>query len=112
MRTFTNTCAQGDVFFRRIEALPAGAIKAEPERGKNIITHSETGHHHLMDAATTTLYRLPDDIMKCLLVVSEPTPLEHMRPHDTHEPIMFEPGIYEVRRQREYSPEGWRRVED
>jgi len=65
-----------------------------------------------MDAATTTLYRLPDDIMKCLLVVSKPTPLEHMRPHDTHEAIMFEPGIYEVRRQREYSPEGWRRVED
>jgi hypothetical protein len=29
-----------------------------------------------------------------------------------HEPIMFGVGIYEVRRQREYTPEGFRRVED
>jgi hypothetical protein len=28
------------------------------------------------------------------------------------ESIMFEPGVYEVRRQREYVPEGFRRVED
>lgn len=38
--------------------------------------------------------------------------IEQKRPYDTHAPIMFEPGIYEVRRQREYTPEGFRRVED
>ena len=31
---------------------------------------------------------------------------------DTHEPIMLDDGIYRLRRQREYTPEGYRRVED
>ena len=38
--------------------------------------------------------------------------LEHLREFDKHEPILFEPGVYHVRRQREYTPEGFRRVED
>jgi hypothetical protein len=50
--------------------------------------------------------------MDCLLVVEQPTALEHLREHDTHEPIMFNKGIYHVRRQQEYTPEGLRRVED
>ena len=112
MKTFANTCAQGDIFIRKIDALPKGAIRVEPEKGQNVIAHSETGHDHLMDAATTTLYRLPDSIMECLLVVDQPTPLRHLREFDTHQPIMFEPGTYHVRRQREYTPEGFRRVED
>jgi hypothetical protein len=83
-----------------------------PEHGKVVVAHSETGHNHVMDAATVTMYRLPDSIMDCLLVVNEPTKLEHLREFDTHEPILFEPGVYHVRRQREYTPDGFRRVED
>jgi hypothetical protein len=112
MKTFQNFCAQGDIYIRRVEALPANAEQVKPEGGRVIVTHSETGHHHVMDAATVTMYRLPDSIMDCLLVVNEPTKLEHLRAHDTHEPIMFGEGTYHVRRQREYTPEGFRRVED
>lgn len=112
MRTFTNVCAQGDIYITRIAALPANSQRVEPESGKCIVTHSETGHHHVMDADTVTMYRLPDSIMGCLLVVEQPTALEHLREFDTHEPILFEPGVYHVRRQREYTPEGFRRVED
>ena len=50
--------------------------------------------------------------MDIFLAVEEGDVLEHLRPHDTHEPIAFGPGIYHVRRQREYVPEGFRRVED
>jgi hypothetical protein len=50
--------------------------------------------------------------MDCLLVVNDPVALEHLRDHDTHEPILFEKGTYHVRRQREYTPEGFRKVED
>lgn len=32
--------------------------------------------------------------------------------HDEHGALSLEPGNYEVIRQREYSPEGWRQVED
>lgn len=112
MKTFNTICAQGDIYIRRIDTLPAGAVPVAAESGTVIVTHSETGHHHVMAADTVTMYRLPASIMDCLLVVSAPTPLRHLRPHDTHEPIMFEPGTYHVRRQREYTPEGWRQVQD
>jgi hypothetical protein len=50
--------------------------------------------------------------MDIFLEVKEADELKHLRPHDTHESIMFEPGVYHVRRQREYVPEGYRIVED
>lgn len=112
MITFKNYCAQGDIYIKRIDALPKEAIEVKPEGGRVIVTHSETGHHHVMDAAAVKMYRLPDSIMDCLLVVESPTALEHLRQHDTHKPIKFERGTYHVRRQREYTPEGFRRVED
>lgn len=112
MKTFTNFCAQGDIYIRRVEALPANAVAMKPENGLVIVTHSETGHHHVMNGPNVTMYRLPDSIMDCLIVVEQPTALEHLREHDTHEPIMFDKGIYHVRRQQEYTPKGLRRVED
>lgn len=112
MRTFKNVCAQGDIYIRRVDALPEGVVAVAPENGRLIVTHSETGHHHVMGGDAVTMYRLPDSIMDCFLVVKEQADLVHLRPHDTHETIRFEPGVYQVRRQREYTPEGWRRVED
>ena len=112
MKTFKNHCAQGDVFISRITALPDGTERVEPENGVVVVTHSETGHHHVMDAEHVTMRRLPDSIMDCLLVVDEPTELRHLRNFDTHESILFDKGTYRVRRQREYTPEGFRRVED
>lgn len=112
MRTFAKAAAQGDLYIVRIDAIPANAIAVPPENGRNVVGHSETGHHHVMDAATTTLYRLPEELYECFLVVSAPTALEHLRPYDTHEPILHQPGIYRVRHQREYVPEGWRRAAD
>jgi hypothetical protein len=50
--------------------------------------------------------------MVAWIKVNRPVALEHLRPHDTHEPIMFTPGVYEVRRQREHMPEGWQQVQD
>lgn len=113
MKTFKKVAAQGDVLFIRLDTpLPANAIRVEPVNGKVVVAHSETGHHHVMEADGATMYRLPDSLMDCLLVIDKPTALEHLREFDTHEPIQFEPGIYHVRRQREHTPEGFRRVED
>jgi hypothetical protein len=112
MKTFKTHCAQGDIYIRRIDCLPEGTEIVNPENGKIVVTHSETGHHHVMDADCVTMHRLPDSIMDCLLVVDKPTELEHLREFDKHEPIHFDKGVYHVRRQREYTPEGFRRVED
>lgn len=112
MREFKNVAAQGDILIRRIDKLPIGVVPMDSEGGKVIVAHSETGHNHVMLAERTKAYRLPGSIMDIFLAVEEGDVLEHLRPHDTHEPIKFEPGFYHVRRQREYVPEGFRRVED
>jgi len=46
------------------------------------------------------------------LVVNNPTELRHERSFDTHAPITIDKGKYEIRRQREYTLEGWRKIED
>jgi len=118
MKKFNNVCAQGDVLFRRVEAVPANAKAVTVTDGKVVVAHSETGHDHVMvldkrkGIPAVEMFSDDDNPLVAWLKVNRPTRLEHLRPHDTHEPIMFGKGIYEVRRQREYSPEGWRRVAD
>jgi hypothetical protein len=113
MKTFNNVCAQGDIYIRKIAALPASAVRVNSKDGRVIVTHSESGHHHVMNGDTVEMYRPETNFdFDAWLIVKEPTPLEHLREYDTHEPIMFEAGIYHVRRQREYVPDGFRRVED
>jgi hypothetical protein len=113
MRTFKNVCAQGDVYIRRVNMeIPKNAVEVKPEGKYVIVTHSETGHHHVMEKEKVKMYQLPDSIMDCLLVVNDPVALEHLRDYDTHEPIMFDEGTYHVKRQREYTPEGFRKVQD
>lgn len=120
MKTFDKISAQGDVCFIRREALPVGVKPIEPINGQIIVTHSETGHNHVMlmdrttNAEPAAVMYGTDDPLVAWLQVNRPTALDHLRPHDTHESIMFEPGIYEVRRQREYDPMAKiaRRVDD
>jgi len=117
MRTFDQVCAQGDVLIRRVAALPKEAKPVAADNGRVIVTHSETGHDHVMvldrkrGKPAVRMYQ-GDNPLVAWLEVNRPTALEHLRPHDTHEPIMFATGIYEVRRQREYTPKGFRRVAD
>lgn len=113
MKTFINRAAQGDIYLTRIDTpLPPKATPVPPDDNNVIVGHSETGHHHVMDRATTTLYRLPEEIYEAFLVVTAPTELRHLRAHDTHETLLVPPGTYRVRHQREHTPEGWRRAAD
>jgi hypothetical protein len=113
-KTFQNQCAQGDILIRRIGALPAKAEPITNETNRHIITHSETGHHHTITAPPSVLqlFGAGDPLVSYMRVDAKSVTLKHERSFDTHEPITITPGIYEVRRQREWSPEGWRRVED
>lgn len=117
MKTFKNQCAQGDIYLRRISSIPANAKEAPIENGCYIAAHSETGHSHVIAAKPNVKMFNTDDPMVSYLRVIEATEqtealLEHLRSFDTHETIAIPPGEYELRRQREYTPEGWRRVED
>lgn len=121
MKTITKMAAQGDVMFRRVDKLPADAVK-QPHATEVIVAHSETGHHHVA-LQMQDYYTLPGDrgAMLSYLVASGALPIriEHRRPYDTHETLELlndtpEIGevIWEIRRQREWTPEGWRQVED
>lgn len=121
MITFKKIVAQGDVFFKKTEKnIPETAVKEVVEGSELIVTHSETGHHHVMvldreveeKEPAVEMFNAKDNPLLSWLKVNRPTILEHKRPFDTHDAIMFTPGVYEVRRGREYSPEGWRKVQD
>lgn len=90
------------------------------ENGQMILGHSETGHHHvleavrpgvkinkaalaLIDAANDTFVELKLN-QECMLV--------HQRPHDTHKAFLLPAGDYIRGLREEQFPEGWRRVAD
>jgi len=116
MKKFNDMAAQGDILIRRIDSLPAGLVEegtSKEESGKFIVAHSETGHHHVIDRKGTKFYTDPKNSMVAYIIVAkEFADLIHKRAFDTHEALRLTPGTYEVRRQREWAPEGWRQVQD
>lgn len=114
MKTFVNSAAQGDCLLRKITALPPGVKKVAAEDGQFIIAHSETGHNHCVkEREAVQLYASVDQFRGYLVVGGrEPVVLEHHRSFDTHQALEVKPGTYEIRRQREYTPQGFRRAAD
>lgn len=113
MKSFKITAAQGEITVIRIgdvpksRKLPAGYTAMKPEAGRYVIGHSETGHHHVIaaDGATVGVLDRPPEGMRILRAILEnPNSLDHLRDHDTHEPIAHEPGEYEFRSGREFDP--------
>ena len=117
MKTFKNCAAQGDLYFLRVTALPDNITPVAPENGNFILAHSETGHHHVMEARPNVKFFSSDKPLIGYLQVVEATDeaetfIEHLRSFDTHAPIKFNVGIYKIVNGRESSPEGWRKVSD
>jgi len=114
MKTFKKMAAQGDVLFIKRDKLPGGLREANPENGKYIIAHSETGHNHtVLERNAQLLIDTTNDFISYLKTGSEPVYAEHERTYDTHDTVSFDPdSIYEIRQQREYTPEGYRRAQD
>ena len=117
MITFKNCAAQGDLYIRRISALPKDAKPMKADNGVFVVAHSETGHNHVIAMRPAVKMFSTGDPMVSYLQVIEATDeaevlIEHLRSYDKHESLAVPPGIFEIRRQREYTPEGWRRVED
>lgn len=111
MRTFQKIAAQGEITIIRLGDVPkakkfvGAAMKAE--NGKFIIGHSETGHHHVIDAngaSVAVMDRAPEGMRILRAILETAVSLDHQRDHDTHESIMLEPGEYEFRIGREFDP--------
>jgi hypothetical protein len=102
--------AQGEVYITLIDSVPAGAVPVQPQGGRYVLGHSETGHHHVVSAETTKVLTpppteaIPTGISQLYMIVKAPTQVVHLRRDDTHAPQTLEPGIYRVRRARERDP--------
>ena len=90
---------QGDIRIIKIDTLPKGAKK----RLGNILVEGEsTGNAHRL--VNGEVYELEDRI---LFTIPFPTTIIH----DEHEPIPLEmPGVYEIKRQREYTKDNMTRL--
>ncbi len=107
---------QGDCYLVPIKAIP-DAARAKPvaaENGRLIITHSETGHHHVVMERPDVRQFAGMDVFRGFLEVGgdEPVELVHLRDHHTHAPQIVEPGAWLIQRQAAYTPQGWERARD
>lgn len=112
MKTIHRSAAQGDIYLRKIGLLPKGATEVQADGGRVVVAHSETGHDHYLESNGVKFYRHTDPLVCYLRVDGPHADVVHARSFDTHETLRLTPGIWEVRRQREMTPEGWKRVED
>lgn len=110
--------AQGDVILRRVAKVPTEAVAVE-RKGDIIVTHSETNHHHVIKDAGVAMFEVPGNPLVAYLRmdIGVDADVEHLRPWDTHETLRLlgdkkKATVWEVRRQREWAPEGWRRTLD
>lgn len=111
MKVFKAIAAQGEITIIRIGDVPKikkiiGGKPLALERGKLIIGHSETGHHHVLErnsgASVSVMDKSPEGMRILRAILTEPNTLIHLRDFDTHEPIKLEPGEYEFRIAREF----------
>lgn len=97
---------QGDVLIRRINTtIPSGLKPVPRDNGRVVLAYGEvTGHAHAITDPSVGLYAQDiTDLTRAFMEITGDTPVE-LR-HEEHSTIVLEPGVYEVKRQREYAPE-------
>ena len=97
---------QGDVLFVRVRSLP----KAEATKRDNghIVEGEVTGHvHRVGTLEAAEVLEIGDGLF---LNVTAEGGVSIV--HEDHNPLSLPSGVYEVHRQREYSPQGIRSVAD
>lgn len=104
--------AQGDLLFTPLAALPLSlkASPVAPEQGRLILAYGEvTGHHHSVPM-TAVREAVRDEGGVTYLTLDQLTAVEHQE----HAAIPMDPGLWQVRRQREASDadESWAWVGD
>jgi hypothetical protein len=108
---------QGDVFIEAAPSLPAAAREVPRDgRGRLVLAQGErTGHAHVITDRAATLYEVPGQPERWLVIRPSAPTLGTggvLLGHEEHARIMLQPGVYRVRQQREYSPSAIRTVVD
>lgn len=96
---------QGDILLVKINRLPKTASRKEEYC---ILAHGEaTGHTHHVKTGAEIWVEVNESGRRYLKVLADTT-----LDHEEHAQIALSKGIYEIVRQREYSPEAIRTVAD
>lgn len=105
---------QGDCYLIPIKYIPVDAQEIPAEKGLFIITHSESGHHHVIEERPDIRQFSGMDLLRGFLEVSgdEPTNLIHLRSTHTHETQKVSPGAWLIQRQGRPTPQGWAKAID
>ena len=110
--------AQGEVTIIKIDAIPAGIQTKPVERnakGQAIISHSESGHHHVLTGGDVMerVSDVPDAMQMFYAALTKPERLVQDAP-TPHEGYDLPAGFYCFKISREYDPfaEQARRVAD
>lgn len=93
----------GDLLIVEVNGIPKDAEKQED----GILAKGEiTGHHH----------RISDGSKAALMIAAGIAYIKALQnteiTHEEHDTITLPPGDYQVIRQQEYEPQGWKRVTD
>lgn len=110
---------QGDVLIERIQKIPTAAMP-QHKSARIILAHGEvTGHHHALEVADPADWwkagEIPATKQKPTTLAGElfvALPSGGVVTHEEHFAIRLPVGNYRITRQREYSPEAIRSVED
>jgi hypothetical protein len=104
-----------------VAQLSKGKLKElKLEKDRLIVGHSETGHHHVIEAIRPNVHvskaaqALIDETNDLFidLKLHEDCKVTHLREHDTHTGFMLPAGDYIIRPDDEQSVKGWTRVQD
>ena len=71
---------------------------------KYIVGHSETGYHHVLEAAKGTTFDIIVDGQDIYFSTTGKAKIVHKKTHDVHKTEIVAPGIYRVNRKQEYDP--------
>lgn len=115
MKICTNRpMAQGDILIIPINAIPDTAKAAAADGAHYIVAHSETGHNHVIEKHRAEVFEAADDsFIAYVRALGDGAEIVHKRDFHTHETIGLAPNqTYQIRRQREYVPEGFRKAQD
>lgn len=100
-----DTYRQGDVLLLKLDHAPEN-LKPRTQNGLVILAHGEaTGHHHSIPRDNAQDFTSPNG--DTVITTTGATLV-----HQEHTRIALPDGSYELRRQREYSPQAIRNVAD
>jgi hypothetical protein len=98
---------QGDVLFKEVKSIPKGG---KVRASGHILEGEVTGHIHKIAEAQLAEAEVLDCGAGLFMSVSAEGGVSIV--HEDHHTIVLPPGNYEIVRQREYSPEQIRNVQD